>query len=227
MPCCGSSSAPCHDNEPLRGPGLLAVVAQHGPPPPLRGRSDRAAIREGGTKPPAHRAVSALHRGRAKSLRRNMTDAERCLWRILRGHRLAEFGFRPQVPMGPFTGDFVCHRHCLIVELDGGQHAVNVQGDLERDRWLRSKGYRVIRFWNVDVLRNLDGVLTVIRDSLSAEIPPSPTLPLKGGGGAPRSARAYAQDAIVPTPSAARRTLPSEEGRCPGATRSALRSGEG
>jgi very-short-patch-repair endonuclease len=103
---------------------------------------------------------------------------------MLRGHRFERFAFRRQTPIGPFIVDFVCQRKRLIVELDGGQHAIAARRDLERDQWLRAKGYRVARFWNSDVLRNLEGVLTAILKLLSAAVPPSPTLPLKGGGGA-------------------------------------------
>jgi very-short-patch-repair endonuclease len=152
-----------------------------GPPPPLRGRSDREAVREGGNKPPAHRSVATFHRARAKSLRSDMTDAELRLWSALRGHRLNGLSFRRQTPIGRFTVDFVCHDKRLVVEVDGGQHAENAR-DIERDRWLASKGYRVLRFWNHDVLRNRSGVLEMIV-AAAAEHTPLPNPPPQGGRG--------------------------------------------
>ena len=151
-----------------------------GAPPPLRGRSDREAVREGGTSP-AHRPVAKLQRARAKSLRNDMTDAEHRLWTALRGHRLNGLSFRRQTPIGRFTVDFVCHDKRLIVEVDGGQHAENAR-DVERDRWLTTKGYRVLRFWNHDVLRNRSGVLEVIA-AAAAEYTPLPNPPPQGGRG--------------------------------------------
>jgi very-short-patch-repair endonuclease len=131
------------------------------PPPPLRGRSDREAIRERGMPPQAHRPVTELNRLRAKSMRTEMTDAERTLWMQLRAHRLDGLRFRRQTPIGQYIVDFVCHERRLVVELDGGQHA-DSQHDARRDRWLESKGYRVLRFWNSDVFQNRDGVLETI-----------------------------------------------------------------
>jgi len=130
----------------------------------------------------AHRSVSPRHRGRAKALRREMTKAEHRLWAMLRGHRLANLSFRRQSPMGPFIVDFVCHRYRLIIELDGGQHAIDTAKDINRDNWLRSKDYRVLRFWNSGIFENRDSVLQTILDSIAASSPPSLTLPLKGGG---------------------------------------------
>jgi len=129
-------------------------------PPPLRGRSAAEGRREGG-QPTAHRSVAPLMRARAKRLRSDMTDAEGKLWAALRAHRLSGLSFRRQTLVGRFIVDFVCHEKRLIVEVDGGQHADNVR-DVERDRWLVSKGYRVLRFWNSDVLRNRAGVLETI-----------------------------------------------------------------
>jgi very-short-patch-repair endonuclease len=151
-----------------------------GPPTPLRGRSDREAVREGG-RPPAHRPVPEQHRVRAKRLRSDMTDAEHHLWTALRGHRLNGLSFRRQTPIGRFTVDFVCYDNRLIVEVDGGQHAENAR-DVERDRWLTTKGYRVLRFWNHDVLRNRSGVLEVIA-AAAAEYTPLPNPPPQGGRG--------------------------------------------
>src|SRR4051794_24690260 len=106
----------------------------------------------------------------ARRLRRDMTDAERCLWKHLRAHRFACEKFRRQVPMGPYILDFVSHRSRLIVELDGGQHAAQVEHDRERTRWLESRGYRVIRFWNNQVLTETEPVL----ESIALALAPSP-----------------------------------------------------
>ena len=156
-------------------------------PPPLRGRSDRETVREGYSDlPPAHRPVSERHRKNALSLRRDMTEAEKCLWSALRAHRLDGLSFRRQTPIGPFIIDFVCHERRLVVEVDGGQQAES-KSDTERDRWLALKGYRVLRFWNSDVLRNRIGVLETNVDA-AREATPLPNPPPKGGRG-PRRAR--------------------------------------
>ena len=97
----------------------------------------------------------------AKKLRAEMTDAERRIWYNLRGHRFGGLKFRRQVPIGPYIVDFICFEHRLIVELDGGQHADNID-DRDRDEWLRGEGYKVLRFWNNDVLRNTNTVLEEI-----------------------------------------------------------------
>jgi very-short-patch-repair endonuclease len=121
-----------------------------------------------------------------------MTDAERLLWRRLRAHRLNGLNFRRQVPIGPFIVDFACHAHRLIVELDGGQHgdAAAASQDAKRTEWLSSKGHSLLRFWNSDVLRQLDAVLQSILDATVHPTPPSRhsledangDLPLRGGG---------------------------------------------
>jgi very-short-patch-repair endonuclease len=106
----------------------------------------------------------------ARQLRRDMTDAERCLWKHLRAHRFAGEKFRRQEPIGPYIVDFVSHRSRLVVELDGGKHAVEVEHDRERTRWLESRGYRVVRFWNNTVLAETEPVLEAIALALA----PSP-----------------------------------------------------
>jgi very-short-patch-repair endonuclease len=95
----------------------------------------------------------------ARRLRRRPTDAEIRMWYLLRGRRLAAFKFRRQVAIGPWVVDFLCPSRHLVVEIDGGQHAEN-QRDIARDRELVARGYRVVRYWNHDVLGNTDGVLT-------------------------------------------------------------------
>ena len=102
---------------------------------------------------------------KARRLRRKSTDAERKLWFELRDRRLCGFKFVRQEPIGPYIVDFVSRKRSLIVEDDGGQHAES-HHDAVRDRFLRSEGYRILRFWNTDVLQNKEGVLLVIRNEL-------------------------------------------------------------
>ena len=106
-----------------------------------------------------------MKRALAKELRGQMTNAEKRLWYRLRGHRFHGLKFKRQAPIGRYVVDFICFEHRLIVELDGGQHADNAT-DRQRDDWLRSEGYRVLRFWNHDVLRRTDSVLSDISDAL-------------------------------------------------------------
>lgn len=117
---------------------------------------------------------------RSRSLPRNMTDAERQLWRILRMRQIPGHKFRRQVPLGRYIADFVCHEARLIIEVDGGQHAL-AGNDIERTEFLESEGYRVLRFWNNEVLANLAGVYDAIVGEL-APITPTLTLPHRGGG---------------------------------------------
>ena len=100
---------------------------------------------------------------RAHRLRRDMTDAERRLWRGLR-EALPDLHWRKQVPIGSYIVDFCSHRARLIIEVDGGQHSVDADRDAARTRFLESEGYRVIRFWNNEVLGNSDGVITRVAE---------------------------------------------------------------
>ena len=106
----------------------------------------------------------------AKKLRGNMTDAERRLWYRLRGHRFDGHKFKRQVPVGRYVVDFACLGRKLVVEVDGGQHADN-QRDAVRDSYLQNEGFRVLRFWNNDILTNLDGVAEAIAKELSTPHP--------------------------------------------------------
>jgi len=114
----------------------------------------------------------------AKRLRTDSTDAERLLWSRLRAHRLFGLKFKRQQPIGRYIVDLVCFDAKLVIELDGGQHADAVDTDATRDAWLNSQGFRVLRFWNNDVLSNLDGVLAAI----AGHLPPSPTRGTRGEG---------------------------------------------
>src|SRR6266849_2047227 len=104
---------------------------------------------------------------RARQLRLTMTDAERRLWATLRGRRLQGHKFRRQYPLGPFILDFVCIEHRLVIEADGGQHADN-EADQRRTTWLEKRGWRVIRFWNNEILSNTEGVAEAILQALDA-----------------------------------------------------------
>ena len=97
-----------------------------------------------------------------------MTDAERALWRHLRSRQHAGFKFRRQQPMGRYIVDFVCLEKRLVLELDGGQHAESAQAayDAERSAWLEKEGFRILRFWSDDVLKNLDAIKEAITHAL-------------------------------------------------------------
>jgi very-short-patch-repair endonuclease len=110
----------------------------------------------------------------ARRLRLNSTNVELRLWNRLRSRAIDGYKFVLQEPIGPYVVDFVCRERRLIIEVDGGQHADNVR-DRIRDQWLTERNYRVMRFWNNDVLSNMDGVLEVIANALQAENPPHPT----------------------------------------------------
>jgi len=117
----------------------------------------------------------------AKNLRKSSTDVEQLLWSRLRAGRFEGIKFRRQHPIGQYIADFVCLGRKLIIELDGGQHALpnEILKDRQRDTWLEKEGYTVIRFWDNDVLTNTSGVLEAIREKLlKAPSPQSP--PLKG-----------------------------------------------
>ncbi len=122
-------------------------------------------------------------RSRARDLRHNLTDAERIIRYGVRAHRLNGTGFRRQAPIEPYIVDFVSHAAGLIVEIDGGQHFKDGQEkrDARRTRFLEAKGYRVLRFSNLDVMSNRNGVLERIAEVAQAAAP-SPPSPASGGG---------------------------------------------
>jgi very-short-patch-repair endonuclease len=103
---------------------------------------------------------------RARDLRHRSTDAERKLWRLLRNRQIDGVKFRRQHKMGRYIVDFISFEARLILEVDGGQHAPSSATDKARSDWLETKGYRVIRFWNNDVLTNADGGVAVIQGVL-------------------------------------------------------------
>jgi len=107
----------------------------------------------------------------ARALRGNLTDAEQRLWYRLRNRRFGGYKFRRQVPVGPYVIDFVCMAERLIVEVDGGQHAQRAAADARRTRYLEGQGYRVVRFWNNEVLGNFEGVLQRLMETLTLPSP--------------------------------------------------------
>ena len=123
----------------------------------------------------------------AKTLRHNLTDAEKKLWYHLRAHRFMGRKFKRQKPIGRYVVDFVCLEKKLIIELDGGQHAENLEYDQARDAWLHSQGYTVLRFWNNEMMDEMEGVLERIRLAIeheavfSATLSPGPS-PVNGRG---------------------------------------------
>jgi very-short-patch-repair endonuclease len=98
---------------------------------------------------------------RARAMRQSLTDAERKLWCALRDRRLQTVKFRRQAPVGPYIADFLCVQRKLVVEADGSQHGENARDNV-RDAWFASNGYRVLRFWNHEILTGQENVLATI-----------------------------------------------------------------
>jgi len=121
--------------------------------------------------------MKRLNADRARGLRAGQTDAEQLLWYHLRNRRLQGWKFRRQHEVGPYIADFVCSDAGLIVELDGGQHGDQVIYDERRTLELQLMGYRALRFWNNDVLKNMKGVLEVILEALASPAPHPNPLP--------------------------------------------------
>ena len=125
---------------------------------------------------------------RARTLRKNPTDAEKHLWKHLRMNQLDNLRFRRQAPIDQYIVDFVCFEKRVIVEADGGQH-MESEPDRIRDAYLRAQGFKILRLWNHDILLNVDGVLEMIRvscrdsDQDARQDSPTSVLPREGGGG--------------------------------------------
>ena len=100
-------------------------------------------------------------KSRARTMRRALTDAERKLWCALRDRRLQTVKFRRQAPVGRYIADFLCVQRKLVVEADGSQHGENARDNV-RDAWFASNGYRVLRFWNHEILTGQENVLATI-----------------------------------------------------------------
>ncbi len=120
----------------------------------------------------------------ARRMRNNLTDAEKKLWRYLRLKNIDGNKFRRQQPIGKYIVDFVSLEKKLIVEVDGGQHGEQITYDNERTAWLESERYRVLRFWNNEVLEDVEVVLEAIVKALEDDSGVTPTLilPPQGGG---------------------------------------------
>ena len=118
----------------------------------------------------------------ARNLRNNSTDAERFLWQYLRCRQVQGLKFRRQTTIGRYIVDFVCFENKLVIELDGGQHAQEKEhaSDYERDEWLRGQGFTVFRFWNNEILENMNGVGETIVRHCTKTPPLAP--PTRGGG---------------------------------------------
>jgi very-short-patch-repair endonuclease len=115
----------------------------------------------------------------AKTMRSHPTDAEAALWKQLRAGRFSGFKFKRQQPIERYIVDLVCLEHRLVIEVDGGQHEACVDG--ERTQWLEDQGFRILRFWNNEILKREEDVLTAILDALRANPSPQP-LSRKGRG---------------------------------------------
>jgi len=138
-----------------------------------------------------HSAITKRTRGQARGLRRTPTDAERKLWTLLRSLKPFGMHFRRQAPIGIYIADFAWHAGKLVVELDGSQHAEQRTAyDAKRTAWLESQGYRVLRFWNNDVLKTPNSVGEAI---LAASNNPTPD-PSPQGGGEPAGASGQIAD---------------------------------
>ena len=113
-------------------------------------------------------------RDTARRLRKNATLAEHKLWRQLRSGGLGGLWFRRQVAIGAYVVDFVCYDARLVVEVDGGQHVERQSQDAQRTAWLKAQGFRVLRFWNNEVLANVEAVKAVIAEACGKGTSPSP-----------------------------------------------------
>ena len=165
---------------------LIAAQPARSNPSPLWGGVARVSAPGWGTAMP-HSAITKRTRGQARKMRRAPTDAERTMWRVLRSLKPLGMHFRRQAPIGIYIADFAWHENKIVIELDGSQHAELQRGyDARRTAWLMSQGYRVLRFWNNDVLKNPrsvgEGILAAARENHTPN--PSPQ-----GGGERASAR--------------------------------------
>src|SRR5689334_11528306 len=142
------------------------------------------------------RTIDSFRRATARRLRANATNAETIVWRHLRTLETDGTHFRRQVPIGPYVADFACMAVRLIIEIDGSHHGEepNRARDEERTRWLEAEGYRVLRFWNNDIVQNPDGVLDVVYAALYGSRDAEPRKLTH------ERKRADASDAAHPTP---------------------------
>ena len=141
----------------------------------------------------------------AKTLRKRSTDVEMLLWRYLRVRQMEGLKFRRQQPIGRYIVDFVCFEKKIIIEVDGGQHAIETKKDTERGEWLRSQGFKVLKFWNNEVLTNTQGVLEEVRINCLSHPPLNP-LPSREG---------EKREKLPSREGEKREKLPSREGNLP------------
>jgi very-short-patch-repair endonuclease len=125
------------------------------------------------------RGADKIRTGLARRLRRDSTNADLRLWNKLRARSIDSHKFVRQQAIGRYIVDFICREKRLLIEVDGGQHAESARGFV-RDQYLRDRNYRVLRFWNNDIISNMDGVLETIATALRADTPPHPA-PASGG----------------------------------------------
>lgn len=111
----------------------------------------------------------------AKTLRKRLTDTEQVLWKYLRANQVEGLKFRRQEPIGNYIVDFICYEKRIIIEVDGGQHSVNKEKDNKRDKWFKEQGFKVLRFWDNEVLTNIEGVLEVLRNNCLNHPPLNPS----------------------------------------------------
>jgi len=114
-----------------------------------------------------------MNTARARQLRNNQTRAERALWQYLRKRQVG-VKFRRQQSLGPYIADFVCFEKRLIIEIDGGQHQEQIEYDETRTAWLKRQGYKILRFWNNEVLNEMEGVIATIEIELNYHPHPNP-----------------------------------------------------
>ena len=110
--------------------------------------------------------MGGMKTGRIRNLRKNPTEAEKALWRHLRLRQIEGYKFRRQVPIGDYIADFVCLEKRLIIEVDGGQHSQKSSQDSKRDKWLNAQAFEVLRFWNNQVMGEIEAVKEAIRRAL-------------------------------------------------------------
>ena len=174
------------------------------PLPPEREEKRREAPKE---RACPDKAYDPIPTSRSRQLRNNATPAERRLWTALKNRQLGGVRFNRQVVIRPYICDLAARSAKLVIEMDGGQHGEAVDYDRARTAFLKAKGFRVLRFWNNDVLENLEGVVMTIEQALHL------TPPARAGGEEARSAEGEGRStASTSPPPLASRVDPSRSG---------------
>ena len=177
-------------------------------PPEREGSTRQRRAGEGMSASKTDKAYDPLPTHRSRELRNNATPAERKLWNAISNRKLVGVRFNRQVVIKPYICDLVARSVKLVIELDGGQHSDAFEYDTTRTRYLEARGYRVLRFWNNDVMKNIDGVVRKIEEALHL-LPPA-----RAGGEEARSAEGEglsSSDSTCPPPLASR-VAPSRSG---------------